>query len=149
MLLLPFCLLLRPAVADASMLLPVIKHLGGLWLPAISCFAGFWFSGDTGEGRESHSQPSTAQTTGSYALSIVYFIIALTTVSVPMFIVSYHPAPNLEPTGPGLVQQVGEAATSILTMSPIFLAPIAWITGRQPSSPSSSAGGNVNSSTRT
>jgi hypothetical protein len=129
----------RPVACTPDQALQYAFSLTGLWLPALSCFAAFWFA----DRPRAAAHISAGQRLATLALTGLYVAICWAVVGFTLF-----PSQQLRPDGLPMgrlpAEQLAYAVGWLQGLSPVCLAPIAYLTGHVPpraSSASSPAGG--------
>src|SRR5438034_9556387 len=79
----PTTLLLFRQKAESGTVLALVRILAGLWLPALSCFAGFWFS--LKHAHDAATRIDRAKLVGVLAFTGIYFAICLLAVGLIIF----------------------------------------------------------------
>ncbi|MCU1253658.1 MAG: hypothetical protein JWQ49_6687 [Edaphobacter sp.] len=127
---LPLPLLRNPQSADANTYFRLLKALTGLWLPAISCFSGLWFA----QTQDRDGGPLRAGIlAATLSITFLYFGLCLALVSVTLFVQNYGVDPSTnEALRPTMDEQLGSVISWLQLISPIFLAPIGFLTGKSP-----------------
>jgi hypothetical protein len=110
---------------SAAGLAPMMKYSFSLWLPALACFASFWFKENKADG--GRAEASAGQRIGAIGLTYGYFLIAAVWLAAILL------AP---PRGDTILPTLyGDTVAMLLILSPVMLAPVAWLTGSQPEQP--------------
>lgn len=121
-------LLIRDGSLDAAQVMGLLPGAIGLFLPALSCLAGFWFS----------TQERKRATTGVVArdrclaglvLTCVYLALALAMIAWPIYVASYPLVLDLAATDQ-LEARFSAATKVALMLSPLALAPINFLTSQ-------------------
>ena len=109
----------------------VIPAAIGLHLPALSAFAAFWFPQEERR-RAQLAAISLERAIGGTSLTIVYLLIVLSLIYWPTFVISYKsPDINL-PESQSFAARINDAVKTSLMLSPIAMAPAAFITRLRP-----------------
>lgn len=128
----PFGGMREPLPMEMSEVFGMIKVLTGLWLPVLACFAAFWFN-PTSAAEAKETIPGTGQVIGAYCFTAFYMLLASSLITINVFLVSVSIDPNtLEPYNEPLPKRVREVVEFLQLLSPVFLAPIAYLTGKAP-----------------
>jgi len=115
-------------------IMPAIGSVASVWLPVLSCFAGYWF---TNEERHNAAQRtlSRERTFGAVGLSVAYLIFVITLIVWVTYGVDYSSPEHRSvqdtlPTGISFKEQLDEAIKMSLWISPLATAPVLALTGR-------------------
>jgi len=138
-----FCLWAAALVLSilAGMLAPVLRSDGsigsdqitallpsivGVYVPALSCLAGFWFPKDE---RTSASKRALGKERGVIAvgLTAAYLLIVLLLLFWPVYVEAYPATLTVVP-GTDLMSRVGGNLSIATMLSPLALAPIHYLT---------------------
>jgi hypothetical protein len=110
---------------------PVLPGILGIFLPPLSCLAGFWFP--TAE-RTKAKAKSVGRDRAAVALVItgVYLLLVMVLLFWPLYFVDYLKAsPDLNLSeGASLKGRLGDAVKLAMLLSPVALAPIHSLTSR-------------------
>lgn len=108
----------------------VIGQISGVWLPPLSCFAAFWFPTAEREA-SSNRKVNSEQKFGAIVLTVMFMLLALVLLMIPLYFVKYEPnAYGDLDKGLSLTERISEMVKFSLLLSPLFLAPISWLTSR-------------------
>jgi hypothetical protein len=125
----------RGGAIQDSQISPLVRNIIGIYLPALSCLAGFWFPSDE---RTQASKHRLTRERGIVALVVTfgYLGIVILLVFWPMYITDYTAlGPNLPP-GRSLEERVTEAIGIAAMLSPLALLPIHFLTSTVAAVPS-------------
>ncbi len=109
-------------------ILDIIFTISGIWLPAFSCLAGFWFPSDV---RKSAMEININREQSVAALLITagYLTLIVYLLWRAIYLLEYS-TDFLEPQpGASLEEEVSASVKLALLLSPVALAPINWLTG--------------------
>ena len=127
---------LRPTIG-IQQVLPAIGTIASIWLPILSCFAGYWF---THEERRTASQKSLSgeRIFGAIGLSAAYLLFVLLLILWVTYGVDYaspehRSIQDQPPAGISFKEQLDGAVKMSLWISPLATAPVLALTGRSPS----------------
>lgn len=106
----------------------VIGQISGIWLPPLSCFAAFWFP--TAERADSSKRKvNSEQIYGAIVLTLMFMVLSLALLVIPLYFLKYEPnAYGDLDKGQSLTERISEMVKFSLLLSPLFLAPISWLT---------------------
>ena len=108
-------------------ILPAIYTISGIWIPALSCLAGFWFSQQE-KTKASGVTVTNEKAWAALALSFTYLAFVLILIIYSTFFI----AASTESADAGDITLLSQLTASVkigLVISPIALAPISWLTG--------------------
>ncbi len=117
---------------DQADILPAIGSIASIWLPVLSCFAGFWFSHS--ERKISRQRLlSNEQVLGAIGLSLGYLAFVLLIICYSVYGVDYSSQEyrtlgNL-PVGLSFREHLEQAVKMSLWISPLATAPVLALTG--------------------
>jgi hypothetical protein len=121
---------LRKDIIHLKQVLPAIVQLTGIWLPPLTCFCSFWFKDANADAR-TRSIVDRERAILAIGLTSAYILILLVLLFVPLFIDQYPQDPiTLEPQGPSFSTQITDITKYALLLSPLVLAPVAYLTRR-------------------
>jgi hypothetical protein len=116
-----------PPVLDSGETLTALRSVSGIWLPAVSCLAAFWFP--KSERRQSVARVvPTERLIGALVLTAGYLLYALLHVSWVTYVVDYSNVAAVSPAGTSFLERLHEAVNYSLLLSPVALAPMHWLT---------------------
>lgn len=110
-----------------------LGQISGIWLPPLSCFAAFWFPTAEREAGKKKKVDSE-RVFGALALTMIFMVLVLILLLLPLYFIQY--APNARgdlDRGHSLTERLSEMVKFSLLLSPLVLAPIAWLTGERTS----------------
>jgi hypothetical protein len=111
----------------ADQVLGLIRNCTAIWLPAVSCFAAFWFPSNEREKAKIFTVP-IERAVGAIALTSCFQFFALLVTAWPLYFVSYQTHGFNLPDGSSLEERMADAIGLITLISPLALAPVIWIT---------------------
>ena len=123
----------RPEIG-IDQILPSIGSIASIWLPVLSCFAGYWF---THEERLNASQKSLSKehVLGAIGLSVAYLLFVMILIMWVTYGINYG-SPEFRtvqehlPKGISFREQLDGAVKMSLWISPLATAPVLALTGR-------------------
>lgn len=116
----------RAIAAEAIM--PAILSITGIWLPALSLLAAFWFPPDE-QNKAQSVIVSGERTMAAIALTAIYLIFVLFLIVWATYVVTYDANVRDLPEGSSFAERIEQSVKLALLISPIALAPINWLTG--------------------
>jgi hypothetical protein len=112
---------------ETADIIPAIYNISGIWIPALSLLAAFWFSQKVLTRAKNKLVPKE-KIFGALSVTCVYLLFVLGLILYSTFaVVSNVQTPN--PEDINLLSQIGQSVKLSLLASPIALAPINWLTG--------------------
>jgi len=111
---------------------PVVMAVAGIWLPALSALASFWFP-EKERARASRSRVPIDRSVGALTITAVYLLFVLFMLLNAVYWINYRELTAgaiCPPPGSSLEEQVAAVVKVCLLVSPVALAPINWLTGR-------------------
>ena len=127
----PLILFAYPRRATADTIIELVKQMPGLWLPAIACFASYWFS-HANRSRASNAKVTRSEVAGCYGLTILYYFICFLAIGL-ILLVQNDPAPGTNDlVGGTLIERMAGQVAWVQLISPILLLPLGYITGKVP-----------------
>lgn len=107
-----------------------IFSVTGVWVPAITCLAAFWFPQE--EQRKAQDISVTPdRVIAAIAITVTYLAFVLVLIIWSAYFVGYDYQTKQIPQGGSFQEQIDGSVKYALLISPIALAPINWLTGGQ------------------
>lgn len=124
----------RKATIGSEQILPAIGSIASVWLPIMSCFAGFWFNQSE---RKSAAVVSLSeeQVYGAFGLSFAYLLFVFSLILWSAYGVDYG-SPEYQSLGElakgtSFQGQLDASVKISLWISPLATAPVLALTGRR------------------
>lgn len=127
-----FCIVLGPVVRGQDVLgfeqvYAVAPLVAGMFMPALSAYAAFWFPADERRrARERRIEPERAR--AALALTGFYLGIVVIFLAIPVFFVDYSTASLDLSEEQSFVGRVRSAVGIVLIFSPLAVAPATYLT---------------------
>lgn len=128
-------LFLAPAIRNAGPV-PVIDRgeipsailsISGVWVPALSCLAAFWFPAEERRRSRNVSVPKD-KVFAAVALTSTYLSFVLVLVVWSVYYIKYNDPSLTLSEGTSLLEQIDKSVKLSLVISPVALTPINWLT---------------------
>jgi len=113
---------------NADAIMPAILSITGIWLPALSLLAAFWFPPDE-QNKSQNVVVSGERTLAAVALTVIYLVFVLFLIVWSTYIVTYDTNVENLPESSSFAARLDQSVKLALLISPIALAPINWLTG--------------------
>jgi hypothetical protein len=105
-----------------------ILSITGIWVPALSCLASFWFPSE--ERRKARKVNVTRDKVfAALTLTSLYLVFVLALLIYAIFLIDYNASSAVLAEGTSFLEQIDGSVKLGLVVSPIALAPINWLTG--------------------
>jgi len=104
-----------------------ILLVSGIWIPPLSCLAGFWFTSNE-RAQSARKRASSDRAWAAILLTCIYLMFVLALVIWPVYAVSYSGDVINLPTGGSFQEQLSSTVHIALAVSPIALGPLNWLT---------------------
>jgi len=115
-------------VIDTGLVMPALRSVSGIWLPAVSCLVAFWFPKRERRAALAQSVPKERYI-GAILLTLCYLFYATLSVIWVTYVDTYTDLSADLPTGTSFPERLNEAVEYCLLISPLALAPLHWLTG--------------------
>ena len=110
---------LVPGSDFSSRLIPEgVKGVMAIWIAPLTCFATFWFKPDAKKSAM-NADVRPEQCWGALGISVLYVCFAVAMVVWPVYLVKSE-----------FIKAMAEYTQFALFMSPLGIAPVAWLTGQ-------------------
>ena len=122
---------LRPAIGY-DQVFPALGSISSVWLPVVSCLAGFWFPRRQRTNAR-RARGSRERILGAVVLTLVYLTFVFILICWSAYFVDYT-GPEFTtlgelPKGLSFQEQLDSALKSSLWLSPLATMPVIWLTG--------------------
>lgn len=114
-------------VIDRGEIPSAILSISGLWVPALSCLAAFWFT--TKERRKAKDViVPRDKVFAAVTLTSIYLIFVIVLISWSVYFINYDDPSFVLSGGTSFLEQIDKGVKLALVISPVALAPINWLT---------------------
>jgi hypothetical protein len=121
-------LAIRDGTFDATQVTALLPGIVGLFTPALSVLAGFWFPREEIK-RARAVKVASDRCVVAVALTCMYLVIVVMLIAWPLFVVEYPDTLQLVEGG-SLEDRMNQATKVAAMLSPLALAPIHYLTSR-------------------
>lgn len=116
-------------IIDRGEIPSAILSISGLWVPALSCLAAFWFPAEERRRSRSVNVPKD-KVFAAITLTSVYLVFVLALILWSVYYIKYNDPSLMLSEGTSLLEQIDKSVKLSLIVSPVALAPINWLTGK-------------------
>jgi hypothetical protein len=114
---------------DRSEIPSAILSVSGVWLPALSCLAAFWFPAEERK-KSKHVSVPKDKVFAAVTLTSVYLVFVLVLIVWSVYLIKYNDPSLTLSEGTSLLEQIDKSVKLSLVISPVALTPINWLTGK-------------------